>query len=415
MVLSLKEDDKTISIVPNRKLGPYLKREVSELLAKVDIKLDQLPDDEVMSGENAYIGRAGSKRAPDIPPPADIPLASTVWRRMRDFVARGPTEVVDVRDIAASAVVDALNLPNEATPAPRNVSLRRARSRKFDDAAVIASTEAPGADSRIIDTGFAILGTRLRDAAIVGGGRADILTNGGDGDAAMIQAIGERVASTVAVRFENGAGVALAALAGYVGHVVVDDGKVVSINYVPSETSPRFQLFAERRAQLQRLRAAAAAAIRFGVFRVDDRVEARRLADAIRVEKSIDPSLGLYAAYAYTEADRREELDEVAWYMGKDLNIELFDVAMLARRRRGAAFDAEDWWRTTVPFCPMLTQGWNFLRARGIELPEVLENAQDELEPAVWTTFRPGRMEKILQAILRDEFGRNFMQSKSEN
>jgi hypothetical protein len=49
----------------------------------------------------------------------------------------------------------------------------------------------------------------------------------------------------------------------------------------------------------------------------------------------------------------------------------------------------------------MLTQGWNLLRAHRIALPEVLDDAQDELEPALWTTFKPARIQMILEAIGR--------------
>jgi hypothetical protein len=49
----------------------------------------------------------------------------------------------------------------------------------------------------------------------------------------------------------------------------------------------------------------------------------------------------------------------------------------------------------------MLTQGWNFLRIRNIELPDFLAGAQDELTPALWTTFGPARMDKIIKAIGR--------------
>jgi hypothetical protein len=56
-----------------------------------------------------------------------------------------------------------------------------------------------------------------------------------------------------------------------------------------------------------------------------------------------------------------------------------------------------------APFCPMLTQGWNLLRAHQIALPKILEDAQDELETALWTTFKPDRAEVILKAVRRGD------------
>jgi hypothetical protein len=127
------------------------------------------------------------------------------------------------------------------------------------------------------------------------------------------------------------------------------------------------------------------------VFRLDDQQKAADLAEHIHVDKGLDPTLGLYAAYAYAEADRRGDIESVRIYA-----VELFDVLMLARKMRQQTY-------SIVPFCPMLTQGWNLLRAHRIALPKVLDDAQDELEPALWTTFKPARMQLILDAVRRGE------------
>jgi hypothetical protein len=85
--------------------------------------------------------------------------------------------------------------------------------------------------------------------------------------------------------------------------------------------------------------------------------------------------------------------------MEDDLRSQLFDIAMLARKisedRRSSAL--------VVPFCPMLTQGWNLLRSRGVSLPSVLDDSQDELESALWTTFKPNRVQAIFAACQRGE------------
>src|SRR5262249_39202329 len=108
---------------------------------------------------------------------------------------------------------------------------------------------------------------------------------------------------------------------------------------------------------------------------------------------------GLFAAYTYSEADRRDEVESVLDYMRQDLNAYLFDVAMLARKiTQRPPYDPP-----IVPFCPMLTQGWNLLRARGVDLPKVIGDAQAELEPALWTTFKPARIEAIVHAIKQGE------------
>ena len=85
--------------------------------------------------------------------------------------------------------------------------------------------------------------------------------------------------------------------------------------------------------------------------------------------------------------------------MELDLSAELFDVALLARTM--ARREPGD--MPIVPSCPMLTQGWNLLRAHRISLHPVLDDAQDELEIALWTTFKPDRAAMILEAVKRGE------------
>jgi hypothetical protein len=128
---------------------------------------------------------------------------------------------------------------------------------------------------------------------------------------------------------------------------------------------------------------------------LDDRHNANVLANQVRVAKGLDPTLGLYASYAYSEADLREEIISILRFMKDDLGSNLFDVAMLARKISSAPpFEIP-----VVPFCPMLTQGWNLLRARNILLPPALADAQDDLEGGLWTTFNPRRTQFILDAI----------------
>ena len=75
-------------------------------------------------------------------------------------------------------------------------------------------------------------------------------------------------------------------------------------------------------------------------------------------------------------------------YMFGDLGVSLFDVAMLDRTRKADSISKQG----VVPFCPMLSQGWYYLRPRGMKMPRVLEGAQDELVQALWTTFNRKHM-----------------------
>ena len=125
----------------------------------------------------------------------------------------------------------------------------------------------------------------------------------------------------------------------------------------------------------------------------DDK-EAGALADSIRVLKGIDPTLGIYAAYAYSQAGLYKQVDSVRSFMRGDLGIELCDVAMLSDE------PPKELWRNAAvaPFCPMLSQGWNFLRVKEVVIPPPLAAARNHLRPALWTTFDP----TITAALMQD-------------
>ena len=149
--------------------------------------------------------------------------------------------------------------------------------------------------------------------------------------------------------------------------------------------------------RLERLRAIVAAAARLGVFNVE-RDKANAVADEIRYMKSIDPTLGLYAAYAYADAGLRDHVRSVQGFMRDDLNADLFDVAMLAGTLTGSQYGPP-----VVPLCPMLGQGWGLLRVRGVRLTQALLQAADHLRPALWTTFEPAGMDIIEEAFHKGE------------
>jgi hypothetical protein len=69
---------------------------------------------------------------------------------------------------------------------------------------------------------------------------------------------------------------------------------------------------------------------------------------------------------------------------------------MLDRTPRKADWIAK---QGVVPFCPMLSQGWYYLRPRRMKLPRILESAQDELIQSLWTTFNEKHMRRISRAL----------------
>ncbi|HEX7934818.1 MAG TPA: caspase family protein [Paraburkholderia sp.] len=384
MIRHVEEDGVDIDVIPNRQLENYLYREVPKFLARISVQLEQRPEADVVSDEDAYVGRALGR-------PRAVPIS----------LDRSPrTATTSLREVAALEVQRAMEQPTDLSAAKIEVIDRLAQSSGFLNKVAQASYVADVAHFET-QTGFAVVGAGVTNALSVNGNRADVVAVG-DGvnpGVIRIELAPNNTASSVMLRFANGRGSVLAALRGYIGHVLVEGDQIVNVSYIPSNNSERWREYEQRRARVDRLRATAAAAVRMGIFRLDDQKQAYRLAELIRVGKCFDPVLGLFAAYAYTEADSRDDINSVRLYMQQDLGVDLFDVAMLAR----GSVPEGTLNMQQVPFCPLLTQGWNFLRSRRIVMPRVLDEAQDELESSLWTTFKPRRAEIIFDAIRRGE------------
>ena len=246
-------------------------------------------------------------------------------------------------------------------------------------------------------TGINVFGTRLR-TPVSANMETQILYEGdGSKEPAIIQIDprGKRQDSVI-LEFEDGSGTVIAALQGYGANVVVEQGRVVSVGYAPAKKGDLGTSQSNQRAD--QLRALVATSAKFGSFRIDGPPEIRsrnaeQLANAIRIEKPVDPTVAIYGAYAYADAGLREQIRTLHEIMKNQLGIHLFDVAMLSGALSakasvfGAPLSADEPVEAQVPLCPMLSQGWQFLRVKNVTLPEQFANAQNHILPALWTTF----------------------------
>jgi hypothetical protein len=258
--------------------------------------------------------------------------------------------------------------------------------------------EATPPDSFETRTGFAINGAQVKAALAADDSHVEITNAGGsDGPALIKISQCSDHPTTVGLMFGDGSGTVVAALPRFIGTLTVDRGQVASVTYLPSRDS----YYGGEHKHLDELRALVATAARYGVFRIEGAVEdrtgaARRLADQIRVLKGVDPTLGIYAAYAYADANLTEQVRSVESYMRSDLGVDLFDIALLADKISDKRIEGPT---GIVPFCPMLTQGWQLLRAKNVSLLEEVERTRDDLQQALWTTFGRRGMISIFNAI----------------
>jgi hypothetical protein len=276
---------------------------------------------------------------------------------------------------------------------------------RLSDAIKFAQS-VPSVDHFETECGFVIHGAVVADVVGVGCD-AVILAAGGVGAEALVRVewrggAGKSYDGSVLIRFANGAGTVLAALAGYIGTVIVDntgggegrtDG-VAQITYAPSSNSWRWHEYKTNAVRIEALQARVAGLARNGVFRIE-KDQAADFAAKIRLYKGCDPTLGLYASYAYNDIGLRESVESVAGFVKEDLGgLMLYDVALLLGRTGAGDFG----W--LVPFCPMLSQGWPLLRVQRAVLPEAVREAGEYRRASLWTTFERRGMDILFDAQL---------------
>lgn len=369
-----------VNVVPNKRLKRYLEREVPMRAQKINIQLNQRPDAQVTSDDDTYIAKVSSvspdKAADAAPSVRQLAAASLDQVGLRGLVQRPQT--IDGKLAAAAEALDA------ETGFSRSQRAIAEDIRSFE-------TFVRHGPPQLRRSGFYVSGQPVRSAwAAIDGSAAEYMRI--DEGVVTLDLPRDRPASAL-IEFADGTSTMLAALDGYVGHVVVARSGVINVSYVPRDGSYDPD-------RLHALHAAVATAARFGVFRIErqeggGRNEGRQLADAIRMMKSVDPTLGLYAAYAYFDAGVFSEVESVRRIMQGFLGQDLFDTAMLSR----AKADGEQRLRQVSPACPMLAQGWALLRANKVALLEDVQACRKYLRPSLWTTFEPPGTERILSAM----------------
>ncbi len=371
-----------VEVVPNRRLKRYLVDDVSRRAQARSVQLQQMPDAILECSDSTYIGQAvrSAPTLPDPPPPPPPPRATVGDVSSKDLSLAG---------------LQMLKLPDRSfSDADLNGVAQASRFRTTQQA-ILDSTAPVSFETQ---TGLAVTGVRITRVLSSLGMAAELLESGdGAQRAALIRlkpAGRQPASSNVLLQFADGGGTLIAALQGYIGAVTVQGGLVTNVNYTPSRNDPRWNQADYE--NVRALRAAVAAAAKFGTFRIEGSGAERSqkgaaLANRIRAYKAIDPSLGLYAAYAYAEAGLRDQIQSVRSIMQSDLGVDMFDLAMLA----GALSENPSTRAPTVPFCPLLSQGWSWLRVRNARVSPNAARVREYLRPALWTTFDSGAIPAI--------------------
>lgn len=376
-----EEQGRRRGFVRSNALGDYLKEAMLAKLGQPQFagRIIQEPSDRILSRPPIWISAVdadmpGVVAPPPAPPGAPMPRIDAGEMD----VHRGPA-------------------PFEP-PLPPGKLVERSIARRFGNSAAQrvatagrAAAEPFGPMAQESRCGFKLRGAKFIGAVTLGP-RMEMTTIPGD----VVRIWNPPPKGTpVLLLLDGGSGAVLPAIPEYLASLTVENGDLVDVAYEPSEHTWRWDEFKHQADELRALRGIASAATRSGVFRLEGE-GAASFARRMQMMKLIDPSLAVYAAYAYNDLQDHAHLKEMDQFMRDVMGGSLFDVALLARTlkapKAGEAL-------TMRGFAPLLSQGWAYLSGRGIKLPAGLEALPGTLHDSLWTLFNPEGV-KILRAQL---------------
>lgn len=253
--------------------------------------------------------------------------------------------------------------------------------------------DSKGRENFETQTGFTIVGNEIADVVVSNDIRDRFFENNRE----QIRIYPDEFISSALIVLRNGQSIPIAILKGYIGTLVFDKNRLLTINYTPTRNSYKYRDFEENEKEIKFVRAFIASAANEGFdyqktfeneFNEDGGMRYDNPGSFLRREKSLDPSLGLYAVYAYMQAGKINDVKSVYRYMREESDNMLFDVAMLSGKLK-----TEN--NRLAPFCPMLSLGWAYRNRFEEYLHPQLIEASNSLVPNLWTTFDPNGTELI--------------------
>jgi hypothetical protein len=182
---------------------------------------------------------------------------------------------------------------------------------------------------------------------------------------------------------------------GFLVALTFDDGELVDVAYEPSKNTWRWDLYKDHVDEVRALRAVAAASSRHGRFRLDDQ-DAIKVAQKMQYAKGIDPTLAVYAAYAYHDLQALDRIRHMSGYQRGDIGVVFFDLALLSRALIKKAIGPND---DIVPFVPLLSQGWALLKAHDVKLHRALGGIESTMRESLWSLYNVTGLEMLKNAL----------------
>ena len=352
-------------VVRSFRLRDHLRRTVPARAEAISIKLAQAPEVRAESHPPKYFAAVRSVPAGMTIPTGGPPAAP---------------DDSDGLDVAAYSAALRDLTPEPYIEQPADLAAPRGEAQERFRSQIDVLEQQLGRPAFETETGFTVHAA-VRSVTLGGGIGHDLFhedVGGQDVQHVRVHCGYDAVASAL-VEFEDGTGTVVAIKPGFVGAIQAEGQRVVNVNYTPAVGTPLWideEIGNRMPAELRR-RAYVAAATRNGVF--DPQEDPGYAGRFLRMLKRVDPTLGVYAAYAYHEAGNLKSVRSVLAYMRDDPPPVPYDVALLAQIERAQ-------WPATAPFGPMLTQGWALL-ALGGDAAANLAPLRQHLLPALWNTL----------------------------
>ena len=244
--------------------------------------------------------------------------------------------------------------------------------------------------------GFEIHGRRLVSATSPDGA----CQLGRDGDASTVSVDLPARQGQALLEFDDGSGVLLPVLRGFVGVLRFHARGLDEVWYEPANEGDATL----SRQELDFLRQAISKASALGVFALEGE-DAGLLATRMQNLKFQDPALAVYAAYAFHDIGQFRRIGQMQDFLRSQMDVQLYDLALLSR----AFLRADAGNGPLVPALPMLSQGWALVGALRGPVPEKLDVLRRELLPSVWSLYTPAGVQ-LLRAWL-DALGKETLVS----
>jgi hypothetical protein len=364
-----------------RKLEDYLEREIPRRVRAMNLQntVNQSPDAILLDHRN-WLARVTAAEA----------LAAKATGLAVGFAAEARARAETLRGVTESLVHSAAQGDRAAVSQGLQDAVGAPVRAARDMARTMQKVETPfGPDH--FETGC---GIKVRGATITG-----MVANRAQGQLLGNELVRiDRVdgpAATVVVRFGDGTGTLVPVMPGFLAALTFDDGELIDVAYEPSAGDWRYPLYRQEEGYIRSLRAIAAASSRHGRFRLDNK-EAESIGRKMQWMKGVDPTLAVYAAYAYHDLQLTERLRRMLDYQRGELHASFFDLSLTSRELVGRGVAPE---MNVVPFAPLLAQGWELVRANRVKTHPTLEGIERNLRDSLWSLYDEAGVAKLVRAM----------------